>query len=223
MNGRHRAALLVVDLQSDFCAGGALPVPDADQVVNAMNRYISDAVGRGVTVYASRDWHPPVSSHFKTFGGPWPTHCVQGTDGARFHPNLCLPSTGITITKGERPDSSGYSAFEGHTPEGKPFLADLQERGIRHLYIGGLATDYCVRCSVLDALSAGLGVTVLEDAIAGVDAVGTRRAIAEFRERGAQVVTGSDLSSVPVESERRRGHVESEDHSLSLHDDRAHA
>jgi nicotinamidase/pyrazinamidase len=144
-------------------------------------------------VYASRDWHPAVTTHFKPYGGLWPAHCVQGADGACFHPGLRLPVTAIVITKGESPDSPGYSASEGHTAEGKPFLGDLRERGIRHLYVGGLATDYCVKHSVLDALSAGLRVTVLEDAIAGVDREDSARALKQMRERGAQVVMRADL------------------------------
>jgi len=184
IEGEH-AGLLIVDAQNDFCSGGALPVPDGDRAINALNRYIDDAVAHGATVYASRDWHPAVTRHFKPYGGPWPAHCVQRTDGACFHRGLRLPATAIVITKGESPDSPGYSAFEGQTPEGSLFLGDLQERGIRHLYVGGLATDYCVKHSVLDALSAGFQVTVLEDAIAGVDPEGSARAVIEMRERGA--------------------------------------
>ena len=193
MNDGGCAGLLIVDVQNDFCSGGALPVPEGDRVVNALNRYIDDAVADGATVYASRDWHPAVTTHFKPYGGLWPAHCVQDTDGAGFRPNLRLPSTAIVITKGESPDSPGYSAFEGRTPDGNPFLADLRKRGIRHLYVGGLATDYCVKHSVLDALSAGLRVTVLEDAIAGVERESSARAIVEMRERGAHVATGADV------------------------------
>jgi nicotinamidase/pyrazinamidase len=188
-----RTGLLVVDVQNDFCAGGTLPVPNGDRVVSTLNRCIDEAVARGVTVYASRDWHPAVSSHFRSNGGAWPAHCVQGTDGARFHPDLRLPATAVVVTKGEDPNSPGYSACEGRTPESRPFLTDLRERGIRHLYVGGLATDYCVRQSVLDALSAGVKVTILEDAIAGVDPEGSARAIVQMRERGAQVVAGCDV------------------------------
>jgi nicotinamidase/pyrazinamidase len=191
MNERHRAALLVVDLQNDFCAGGALPVPQADRVVRAINQYAAEAVAHGVPVYASRDWHPPVSSHFRAYGGPWPTHCVQGTEGARFHPDVRLPATAIVVTKGQDAASPGYSAFEGRTAEGKLFGTELRDQAIDHLYVGGLATDYCVKHSVLDALSAGLRVTVLDDAVAGVDPEESVRAIGEMRERGAGVATGS--------------------------------
>ena len=184
------AGLLIVDVQNDFCSGGSLPVPNGDRVVSALNRYIDDAVAHGAVVYASRDWHPAVSTHFTPYGGPWPVHCVQGTAGARFHPSLRLPPTAIIVTKGEDPGSHGYSAFEGRTPDGKPFLAELRERGIDHLYVGGLATDYCVKQSVLDALSARLSVTILEDAVAGVDARpgDSLQAVIEMRERGAHVM-----------------------------------
>jgi nicotinamidase/pyrazinamidase len=193
MNGGRRAGLLVVDLQNDFCAGGALAVPNADRVVSALNQYLDEAVAHGVSIYASRDWHPLVSDHFKPYGGPWPVHCVKETEGARFHPGLRLPPTAIAITKGEDSTSPGYSAFEGHTPDGKPLLADVRERGIGELYVGGLATDYCVKHSVLDALSAGLQVTLLEDAIAGVDSEDSARAILEMRRRGSRVMAGSGL------------------------------
>jgi nicotinamidase/pyrazinamidase len=186
---RDRPALLIVDVQKDFCAGGALAVPGSDRVVNALNRHIEDAVAHGVTIYASRDWHPTVTSHFKPHGGPWPVHCVQGTDGAAFHSDLRLPPTSIVVSKGEDPDSPGYSAFDGRTSGGKQLLDDLQERGIDHLVVAGLATDYCVKQTVLEALAAGLSVTVLGDAIAGVDAEpgDSTRALQEMREKGASV------------------------------------
>jgi nicotinamidase/pyrazinamidase len=193
MSTNDRSGLLVVDIQNDFCAGGALPVPNADRVVRMLNEYIDEAVAHGVTLYASRDWHPSVSNHFKPYGGPWPVHCVRNTEGARFHPNLCLPASVIVITKGEDSSSPGYSAFDGHTPDAKRFPTDLRERGISHLYVGGLATDYCVKHSVLDALSAGLRVTLLEDAIAGVDSEDSARAIAEMQRRGARVMAGPGL------------------------------
>ena len=195
LRGRDRAALLIVDVQKDFCAGGTLAVPHSDHVVDVLNRYIDEAVAHGVTIYATRDWHPAVTSHFKPYGGPWPVHCVQGTDGAGFHAGLRLPPTTIVVSKGEDPDSAGYSAFEGRTSEGTPLLTDLHDRGIDHLYIGGLATDYCVKHTALAALAAGLSVTVLTDAIAGVDARpgDSARALAEMREKGTDVASGSRL------------------------------
>jgi nicotinamidase/pyrazinamidase len=144
-------------------------------------------------VYASRDWHPPVTRHFQAYGGEWPVHCVQNTAGAEFHHDLHLPPSTIVITKGQEPDSAGYSALQGYTPRGKSLLAELHERQIGHLYVGGLATDYCVKHSVLDARQAGLEVTVLSDAIAGVDVQpgDSARAIDEMKRAGAEVTASS--------------------------------
>jgi nicotinamidase/pyrazinamidase len=183
----ERRALLIVDVQNDFCAGGALAVPGSEAVVRALNRHIDEAAAQGTPVYASRDWHPAVTNHFTQYGGAWPVHCVQGTGGARFHPDLRLPEDAIVVTKGDRPDRPGYSAFEGRTADGTPLADDLARRGITHLLVGGLATDYCVKHSVLDALEAGLRVTVLENAVAGVEIRqgDSGQALAEMRERGA--------------------------------------
>jgi nicotinamidase/pyrazinamidase len=188
-----KAALLLVDVQNDFFAGGALPVPKAYCVLQPLNRYIAEAVHHRMPVYASRDWHPAVSSHFKEYGGPWPAHCVQGSAGARFHDDVCLPSVLTVITKGDDFASAGYSDFEGHTSAGLPFLADLRARGISHLYVGGVATEYCIRFTVMDALAAGLRVTVLQDAIAGIDAEDSERALAEMLEGGAEFAAGPGL------------------------------
>jgi nicotinamidase/pyrazinamidase len=189
MTGK-RSALLVVDVQKDFCPGGALAVPGGDRVVPALNRHIADLTAQGSPVYASRDWHPPVTAHFKAYGGQWPPHCVQDTGGASFHEDLRLPASAIIISKGQDPERSGYSAFEGFTPDGRTFLSELYSRGIDHLFVGGLATDYCVKQSVLDALRLGFKVTVLGDAIAGVDvhAGDSERAIDAMRVAGAKIL-----------------------------------
>jgi nicotinamidase/pyrazinamidase len=183
----NHAALLILDVQNDFCAGGTLAVQGSDGVVHSLNRYIQEAVARGMPIYASRDWHPARSTHFASYGGVWPVHCVQGTAGARFHPSLRLPPTTIVISKGEDPEGHGYSAFEGRTSDGTLLFDRICKDEITHLYVGGLATDYCVKASVLDALSAGLKVTVLQDAVAGVDvhAGDSSRAIDEMRRGGA--------------------------------------
>ena len=190
MTSRERSALLVVDVQNDFCTNGALAVSGSERVIDAMNRHINRAVTRNWPVYASRDWHPLQTTHFKP-EGPWPMHCVQDSPGARFHPDLHLPADAIVVTKGDRADDAGYSAFEGRTPDGTPLAADLERRGVTHLYVGGLATDYCVRASALDALAAGLRVTVLEDAVAGVDLMpgDSARALGEMRGKGANLTT----------------------------------
>jgi len=187
----QRSALLIVDVQKDFCPGGSLAVPGGDRVVPVLNRHIADATAREWPVYASRDWHPAVTSHFQAYGGEWPPHCVQNTEGATFHHDLRLPSSTVVVTKGESPDNPGYSALGGHTAEGKTLAETLQEGNIDHLYVGGLATDYCVKQSVLDARRMGLKVTVLGDAIAGVDVQSgdSTRAIDEMRAAGAEVLS----------------------------------
>ena len=191
MTSHERSALLVVDIQNDFCTGGTLAVPGSEAVVAAMNRHLDEATRRGWTIYASRDWHPPTTTHFKPFGGEWPVHCVENSGGASFHPDLRLPDHAIVITKGDAADRPGYSAFEGRTPQGTTLQEDLERRGITRLYVGGLATDYCVRASALDALGMGLNVVLLGDAVAGVDVSpgDSERALAELRRHGAQLVT----------------------------------
>lgn len=191
-----RTALLIVDVQRDFCPGGALAAPGGDRIVPVINRCLAEARESGAAVYASRDWHPPVTTHFKEYGGEWPPHCVQGTDGAQFHPDLKLPPDTIVIDKGERADRPGYSAFDGHTtagpkarPAARTLLDDLRRRRIDALIVAGIATEYCVKQSVLDALRAGLRVTVLRDAIAGIEAHpgDTERALAEMQQAGAEI------------------------------------
>jgi len=163
------SALLIEDVQNDFCSGGALAVPGGDEVVPALNRYIELFLGKGLPVYASRDWHPEGSSHFSAYGGVWPVHCVQGSGGARFHPDLRLPDDVVVISKGMDPAEDGFSTFDAFCEEGKSFDESLKSRGIRHIFIGGLATDYCVMYTVLDALKKGFSVTLLIDAVRGVD------------------------------------------------------
>jgi len=184
-----RSALLIVDVQRDFCPGGALAAPEGDRVIAPLNRYIDEAAARGWPVYASRDWHPRITRHFREYGGEWPVHCVEHTAGAEFHPALRLPSSAVIISKGQSAEKPGYSAFEGTTSQGRTLADDLKARGIDHLYVGGIATDYCVKHSVLDGRRAGFEVTVLEDAIAGVDVSpgDSARALEEMRAAGATI------------------------------------
>ena len=182
-------AVLAVDVQRDFCAGGALAVPDGDQVVPALNRLLEQARRSGRRVYATRDWHPPDSRHFLTGGGRWPVHCVAGTDGARFHRDLHLPEDVVVVSKGTHPNADGYSAFDGRLADGTPLNQDLDRHGITRLVVGGLATDYCVQASVLDALRQGAHVTLLTDAIAAVDLEpgDGARAVEAMRAAGAEL------------------------------------
>ncbi len=161
-------ALLVVDVQNDFCPGGALAVAQGDRVVPVLNRYIEIFSKDKNPVIASRDWHPRQTSHFKEFGGPWPVHCVQNTPGAAFHPALKLPSQAIIVSKGMDPEKDSYSAFQAVDERRRPLWDILKELAVQELWIGGLATDYCVKASVLDALQ-HCQVRLLADAVKGVD------------------------------------------------------
>jgi nicotinamidase/pyrazinamidase len=173
-------SLLIVDPQVDFCPGGALPVPGGDQIFAAVNR----AAKAAPIVVASRDWHPADHISFLARGGQWPPHCVQGTRGAEFHPALDTAPIAKVFSKGSDPEQEAYSAFDG-----TELAAWLRERGVERLVVAGLATDYCVRASVLDARREGFDVVVLEDAIGAVDVQpgDGERALAEMRAQGAEV------------------------------------
>ena len=194
---KQKKALIIVDVQNDFCPGGALPVPEGDRVVPVFNRYIELFNAWGLPIYATRDWHPEKTIHFKEFGGPWPPHCLQGTKGAEFHPGLKLPRDTVIISAGDTFEDEGYSAFEGHDEEGKSFIEVLRAAAIEHLLVGGLATDYCVRATVLDALKNGFKVTLLIDAIKGIDVNegDSRRALVEMMDKGAGMNTFDEVRS----------------------------
>jgi len=188
-------ALLIVDVQNDFCPGGSLAVPGGDRVVPVLNRYIERFVALNAPIFASRDWHPAVTRHFKTYGGVWPPHCVQGTKGAEFHAGLRLPGEALVVSKGMDPDADAYSCFQAEDPSGMPFAAALGERGVQRLFVGGLATDYCVKATVLDALREGFQVVVLEDAVRAVDVNpgDGAQALEAMKGAGATFVALSDL------------------------------
>jgi nicotinamidase/pyrazinamidase len=191
---RSGAALLLVDVQNDFCPGGALPVPGGDRVVQPLNAMIDLFQAHGQPIYATRDWHPARTRHFQAFGGRWPPHCIAGTHGAELHPDLRLPSPAVVISTGQGPDDDGYSAFDGRTPDGATFEEDLRRKGVSELYVGGLATDYCVRASVLDARRAGFPVTVIVDGIAGITPEDSGRALDEMRDAGVTFARSSEIA-----------------------------
>jgi len=163
------AALLIIDVQNDFCPRGTLPVPAGDLVVEPLSQVAALFAAAGLPVLASRDWHPAITGHFIEYGGSWPRHCVQGSSGAAFHPELQLPPGCLVISKGFDAASDGYSAFDGRLEDGRSMQQLLADLEVTQLYVGGLATDYCVKETVLAAVRSGIKVTVLEDAIAGVD------------------------------------------------------
>jgi len=186
-------ALLVVDVQNDFRPGGALPVPDADAVVPALNGYARWFADAGLPVFASRDWHPPYSSHFASEGGHWPHHCIQNTEGARFHPDLRLPAGTVVISKGMDPRRDSYSVFQAVDEDRQDFTTIIKCGGIRDLYVGGLATEYCIKCTVLEALDMGLAVHLLIDAIRGIAPATSSEAIAQMIGHGAIRTVFEDL------------------------------
>ncbi len=190
------SALLIVDVQKDFCPGGSLAVSGGDDIIPVINRYIEIFREKKLPVLASRDWHPRDSIHFRTGGGIWPVHCVQNTDGARFHPGLALPDDTVILSKGMDPErDDAYSAFQAATEKGLHLPEFLRKTAISHLYVCGIATDYCVKATVLDALSSGFAVTLLKDAICGVDLKpgDSERAIDELAAAGAETANISSL------------------------------
>ncbi|MBI5657772.1 MAG: isochorismatase family protein [Geobacter sp.] len=189
------SALIIVDVQNDFCPGGALEVKEGDRVIPLLNRAAAIFAARGLPVVASRDLHPAQTSHFSQYGGIWPVHCVQGTAGAAFHPELRLPEGSIVVSKGMDPASDDYSALHARDDRGRLLPAVLRELGVSHLWIGGLATDYCVKESVLEAICQGFEVTVPVDACRGVDLSpgDSARALDEMEAAGARLATIADL------------------------------
>jgi len=180
-------ALLVVDIQNDFCPGGALGVPDGDTIIPRVNRTVALFERRRLPIFFTRDWHPPETKHFKEFGGAWPRHCVQSTKGARFHSDLVIPKVAVVLSKGMDPEQDSYSAFQAYTERGRDLESTLQEFGADALFICGLATDYCVRATTLDGLRRGMTVRVLKDAVRGVDLKpgDSEMAMKEMRVHGA--------------------------------------
>jgi nicotinamidase/pyrazinamidase len=166
---RASKALLVVDVQNDFCPGGALGIHGGDRIIPILNRYIKYFEMENLPIFVTRDWHPKVSKHFEQFGGVWPIHCIEGSYGAQFHPELELPKEALLMSKGMGPEEDSYSAFHSTDPSGMALGNLLKTFGVTQIYISGLATDYCVKYSVLDAIEYGLEVIILADAIAGVN------------------------------------------------------
>ena len=182
-------ALIIVDVQNDFCPGGALSVPEGDQVIPVLNDYIKLFKKANTRIFATRDWHPPNHISFKAQGGSWPPHCVQNTEGAKFHPDLKLPSDTSIISKATDPLKEAYSGFDG-----TELANTLKIQGAR-VFVGGLATDYCVKNTVLDARKMGFEAVLLSDAIRGINVEpgDARKAIAEMIKNGAEQATLEDF------------------------------
>ena len=192
---RH-TLLVVVDIQKDFCPGGAVPVQEGDKVIPIINEYVQRFVEAGAPIVLTRDWHPPDHSSFKAQGGSWPPHCIQNSDGAKFHPHLLIPPGAEIVSKADKKDEA-YSFFKGTD------LAErLRQRGIKRLLVGGLATDYCVKETVLDGLRLGFEVYQLEDASHGVNVNpgDSELAVREMVAKGARRIKLGDLESPEASS-----------------------
>ena len=181
-------ALIVVDVQRDFCPGGALAVKDGDKIVPKLNKVIGAAEAAGRPVYFTRDWHPPSHISFKRQGGVWPSHCVKDTPGAGFYSDLLIPRSATVISKGDKPRKEAYSGFQGTT------LAKLlRSKGVDEIFVGGLATDYCVKETAIDALREGFNVDVMTDCVRAVNLKpgDGARALRTVRAKGAELTTSN--------------------------------
>ena len=185
MSKQRKRSLVVVDVQNDFCPGGSLAVANGAEVVAPLNKMMKEFLDRGEPVFKTRDWHPERTKHFAAYGGTWPIHCVQGTRGAEFHADLFDDPRITIISKGTDESADGYSGFDGTN-----LARLLREKGVAEVWIGGLATDYCVKHTVLDARREGFAVKALADAMRAVNVKPTdgARAIEEMKAAGAEIV-----------------------------------
>ncbi|MCU1266900.1 MAG: isochorismatase hydrolase [Acidobacteria bacterium] len=189
MSSQSKRALIVVDVQNDFCPGGSLAVARGDEVIEPLNKLIQEFLERGEPVFKTRDWHPSQTKHFADFGGAWPVHCVQNTKGAEFHRAL-LDDLHIRVISKGLGDEDSYSGFDG-----TDLALQLRRLGVEEVWVGGLATDYCVKNTVLDALKEGFRVKALADAMRPVELKSGdgARALNEMRDAGAEVVDHTQL------------------------------
>jgi nicotinamidase/pyrazinamidase len=185
MANESKKALIIVDVQNDFCLGGSLAVANGDEVLAPLNKLMKEFLDRGEPVFKTRDWHPAKTKHFADYGGTWPVHCVQNTPGAEFHADLSDDPRVSIISKGIDESADGYSGFDG-----TDLAQILREQGVKEVWVGGLATDYCVKHTVLDALRQGFEVRALADAMRAVNLNPSdgEQAITEMRNAGAEIV-----------------------------------
>lgn len=173
----------------------ALAVPDGEKIIPVVNKYIRYFLRKALPVFLTRDWHPEKTTHFKKFGGRWPNHCIRGTKGAEFHPDLKLSKEMIIISKGIKADKDSYSAFDGYDSNDMPLMNLLKIFHVEFLYIAGLAMEYCVKYTALEALKSGFKVKILIDAIKGIDLKkgDCENAIREMVSNGAEKMTFKNL------------------------------
>ncbi len=195
LNLTSKDALLVTDMQNDFLPGGALPIKEGDQLIPVINEYIKIFKSSKARIIASRDWHPPNHISFIQQGGPWPPHCVQGSEGAQFHTSLKLPDDVFVVSKATDPKKEAYSVFEG-----TDLAKNLKQWGVARVFIGGVATDYCVVNSTFDAKKLDLDVVVLADATRGIDvkAGDVEKAFQAITKSGALQATLADFPEPEV-------------------------
>ncbi len=187
--------LLVVDVQNDFLPGGALGVKQGNEIIGPVNRAVQTFIKNRLPVVYSRDWHPPDHSSFQEYGGTWPPHCVRDTKGAAFAAEMMMPEVPLIFSKGIHAETEQYSAFDALDADGKPLRQMLGELGIKRVFVGGLATDYCVLNSVIDLLKAGYAVFVLTDACRAVNVApgDGERSLEKMIAEGAQLMTTEDF------------------------------
>ena len=205
-------ALIIGDVQRDFCRGGALPVPEGDQVVPVLNDYIKLFTTANARIFATRDWHPPNHVSFKAYGGPWPPHCIQHSEGAKFHPDLKLPEDTTVVSKAMDSSKESYSGFDDTA-----LAAELKKAGVVHVFVGGLATDYCVKYTILDAIKLGFKTVLLLDATRGINVKpgDVEKAIDEMVAKGAEKVTLADFPEPPELPQQELGVEKMEEEPLT--------
>lgn len=187
---RTKCALIVVDLQRDFCPGGALPVRQGDKIVQPINALVQKFEDQHLPVVFTRDWHPRDHCSFRSQGGVWPPHAVKDSPGAQFHPSLYVPRSATVISKASRKNVEAYSGFEG-----TDLASRLKTMDVSDLYVAGLATDYCVKNTVIDGIKRGFGVSLVKDCVKGVNLKRTDSASAyrQMLSRGARTTTSQQL------------------------------
>jgi nicotinamidase/pyrazinamidase len=200
-NELQNSALLFVDIQNDFCPGGALGVNEGDQIIPVVNSLIK----MFPFVVATQDWHPPDHISFKERGGPWPPHCVQGTKGAEFHPDLDTKEIDLQLRKAFTRDKDAYSSFEAVDDAGRSLDEVLKSKDIHDLYVVGLATDYCVLASTIDGLKNGYNVYVVTDAVraVNVNSEDGQKALEQMAASGAHLITSNQIRGESESAARR--------------------
>lgn len=188
-------ALIVVDVQNDFLPGGALAVPEGNDIISPLNGVIKKFRKENLPLFFTRDWHPQNHSSFLEHGGSWPAHCVKDTKGAAFASSINVPEGSVIISKASEADIDEYSGLSGFDGDGNRLDEILKRENIRRVVTGGLATDYCVLNTVLDALDLGCEVYVLTDAVRAVNVKPDdgSRALQDMAERGARFLTSESI------------------------------